>query len=133
MTRILVVDDDPSIGAAIQMMLDREGFNVMHAPDANVGMKVIESSRFDLAIVDIFMPGMNGLNSIRIFRQRVPNMPILAMSGFRFRDTMDPALDFLGMATKAGASACLRKPFTPQQMMTAVHTSLDAVLPALAP
>lgn len=125
MKRILVVEDDPAVGAAIQFMLDREGCDTMHVPDADVGMRVFESSRFDLAIVDIFMPGTNGLRTIAAFRRLAPAVPIVAMSGFRFRGSMNRDLDFLGMATAAGAAACLRKPFAPRQLMMAVYASLD--------
>jgi DNA-binding response OmpR family regulator len=121
--RVLVIDDDASVGGAIQMMLDREGCDTVHAPDAYAGIRAFESSSFDLVIVDLFMPGMNGLEIIAEFRQRAPSLPILAMSGFRFRDSMDPALDFLGMAASAGATICLRKPFSQQQLMAAVHAS----------
>jgi DNA-binding response OmpR family regulator len=127
--RILVIEDDPSVGAAILMILDREGCDTVHAPDADAGARAFESSCFDLVIVDIFMPGVNGLDIIAGFRQQAPTVPILAMSGFRFRDTMDPGLDFLGMAAEAGAAACLRKPFAPRQLIAAVYASLD---PALA-
>jgi DNA-binding response OmpR family regulator len=126
--RVLVIDDDASVGAAIQMMLDREGCDTVHAPDADVGIKAFESSSFDLVMVDLFMPGMNGLGIIAVFRQWAPTLPILAVSGFRFRDTMDPGLDFLGMAASAGATVCLRKPFSPRQLMAAVHASRDPTL-----
>jgi DNA-binding response OmpR family regulator len=127
--RVLVIDDDASVGAAIQMMLDREGCDTVHAPDADVGIKAFESSSFDLVMVDLFMPGKNGLEIIAVFRQRAPTLPILAVSGFRFRDTMDPGLDFLGMAASAGATVCLRKPFSPRQLMAAVHaTTRDPTL-----
>jgi DNA-binding response OmpR family regulator len=125
MMRVLVVEDDPSVGAAIRMMLDREGYDTVIALDADAGMTAFESFHFDLAIVDIFMPGISGLSVIVRFRQRAPAVPILAMSGFRFRDSMDPALDFLGMAAQAGAAVCLRKPFAPAQLLTAVSASLD--------
>jgi DNA-binding response OmpR family regulator len=123
--RVLIIEDDPSVGAAIQMMLGREGYDAVHAPDADTGMKVFESSRFNLVIVDIFMPGMNGLKTIAEFRHRAPDVPVLAISGFRFRDSMDPGLDFLAMADQAGAAVCLRKPFTSEQLMTAVRASVD--------
>jgi DNA-binding response OmpR family regulator len=126
--RVLVIDDDAFVGVAIQMMLDREGCDTVHAPGADVGIKAFESSSFDLVMVDLFMPGMNGLEIIAIFRQRVPMLPILAMSGFRYRDTMDPGLDFLGMAASAGATVCLRKPFSTRQLMAAVHASRDPTL-----
>jgi DNA-binding response OmpR family regulator len=126
--RFLVIDDDAFVGAAIQMMLDREGCDTVHAPGADVGIKAFESSSFDLVMVDLFMPGMNGLKIIAIFRQRVPILPILAVSGFKYRNTMDPGLEFLGMAASAGATVCLRKPFSPRQLMAAVHASRDPTL-----
>ena len=132
MTRVLVVEDDLSVGAAIQMMLNGEGWDTVHAPDADIGIKAFESSRFDLAIVDIFMPGINGLITIAAFRQRAPAVPILAMSGFRFRESMNSGLDYLGMAVRVGAKVCLRKPFAPGQLMAAVYASLDPSVPELA-
>jgi DNA-binding response OmpR family regulator len=124
--RVLIIEDDPSVGAAIQMMLDREGCDTAYAPDAEAGMQVFEASSFNLVIVDIFMPGINGLKTIAEFRNRAPAVPVLAISGFRFRDSMDPGLDYLGLAAEAGAAGCLRKPFTSEQLMTAVRASLGA-------
>jgi DNA-binding response OmpR family regulator len=124
--RVLIIEDDPSVGAAIQMMLDREGCDTVHAPDAGTGIRVFESSGFNLVIVDIFMPGMDGLKTIAEFRNRAPAVPVLAISGFRFRDSMDPGLDYLGLAAEAGAAGCLRKPFTSEQLMAAVRASLDS-------
>jgi DNA-binding response OmpR family regulator len=124
LTRALVIDDDPSVGSAIQMILNREGCDAVHAPDADMAIKAFEAFSFGLIIVDIFMPGTCGLNTISKFRQREPELPILAMSGFRFRSSMDRRLDFLGMAADAGATVCLRKPFTPHQLMAAVHASI---------
>jgi DNA-binding response OmpR family regulator len=129
MTRVLIVEDDLSVGAAIQMMLDREGYDTVLVPDADAGMRAIESLPFDLAIIDLFMPGTNGLATVAEFRLRAPAVPILAMSGFRFRDSMDPGLDFLKMAAEAGAAACLRKPFAPRELMTAICASLKPSLP----
>jgi DNA-binding response OmpR family regulator len=132
MTRVLIVEDDLSVGAAIQMILGREGCDTVHAFDAGVGSRAFESCHFDLAIIDIFLPGISGLKTITEFRRQAPTVPILAMSGFIFRDSMDPLLDYLAMATQAGAAACLRKPFAPRQLMAAVHASLASALPVLA-
>jgi DNA-binding response OmpR family regulator len=126
MTRILVVEDDPSVGAAIVMTLGREGCDTVHAPDAGVGIRAFESSHFDLAIVDIFLPDINGLEAIVEFHRRAPAIPILAMSGFFFRDSLDPVLDYLALAAKAGAAVCLRKPFGSRQLIAAVHATLGS-------
>jgi DNA-binding response OmpR family regulator len=130
---ILVIDDDPSVGAAVRMILDREGSEAVHVADADTGIKAFEASSFDLVIVDIFMPGMNGLKTIAEFRKKVPTAPIIAMSGFRFRDSMDPGLDFFDMAIKLGATGCLHKPFTPRQLMAAVNAGLGLGLPGGRP
>jgi len=124
MTRILVMEDDSSVGAAIVMTLAREGCDMVHVPDGSTGIRAFESSPFDLAIIDIFLPGINGLDTIAELRRRVPAVPILAISGFVFRDSMDPALDYFALAAAAGAAVCLRKPFTSRQLIAAVHASV---------
>lgn len=128
MTRIIVVEDDPSVGAAIVMTLGHEGYDAFHALDAGMAMRAFESSRFDLAIIDIFLPDISGLEIIAELRRRSPLMPIIAISGFIFRDSMNPVLDYLGLAAKAGASVCLRKPFAFPQLIAAVRTSLTPAL-----
>lgn len=132
MTRILIVEDDTAVGTAIRMMLSREGCDAVHAEDAESGMRAFVSSRFDLAIVDIFLGNASGLRTIAEFRQRAPTVPVLAISGFRFRGSMDPVLDYLAMAIQAGAAACLRKPFVARQLMAAVQASLAAASPTSA-
>jgi CheY-like chemotaxis protein len=87
--RVLVIDDDACVGAAIQMTPVREGCDAVHAPDADAGIRAFDSSRFDLVVVDLFMPGMDGLQIITEFRRRAPMLSILAVSGFRFRDSID--------------------------------------------
>lgn len=131
--RVLVVEDDPSVGAAIRMILDREGYETTIAPDADAGIGAFESLQFDLVLVDIFLPGKSGLSIIAEVGRRAPTVPILAMSGFRFRDSMEPGLDFLGMAALAGAVVCLRKPFESRQLIAAVRASLDRQLPVFSP
>jgi CheY-like chemotaxis protein len=91
-------------------------------------MRAVESSPFDLVIVDIFLPGVNGLETIAELRRKIPAVPILAISGFAFRDSVDPAHDYFAMAIKAGAAGCLRKPFTSRQLITVVHANLASSL-----
>ena len=85
------------------------------------GAAAIEAFAFDLAIVDIFMPGMSGLETIRAFRKSAPALPIIVISGYVFRDTCGPPPDFFRMAVDLGASACLRKPFKPAALLRAVN------------
>jgi DNA-binding response OmpR family regulator len=125
MLRVLVIDDDYSVCAAIRMILDRQGFETVLAPDAHAGIQAFVSSRFDVVIVDIFMAVMNGLETISGIRRRAPTIPLIAMSGFRFRDPTSPGPDFLGMAVTLGANICLRKPFEPRQLLGAIRSSFE--------
>ena len=124
MTRVLVVDDDPMVCMAIEIYLERHGFEVTIADGGETGLRALEDSSFDLMIVDIFMPHMRGFESIRIFHERAPTNPLVAMSGYAFANLDSPAPDFLRMALELGAARCLRKPFTPAALLTVIHECL---------
>jgi DNA-binding response OmpR family regulator len=128
MTRVLIVEDDPSVGAAIRLTLARWGTHALHVLDAQTGIEAFDSADFDLVIVDLSMPKMTGLEIIAKFRERAPMVPLLAMSGFRFRESMDPDVDFPGIAAKAGAVTVLTKPFTSDQLTAAVEAILGKAL-----
>jgi CheY-like chemotaxis protein len=119
--RILVIDDDASVCAAIQAILTRTRCETVIASRAFDGITALQHSTFDVVMVDIFMPGLNGLDAIEHIRRESP-MPIIAMSGFRLRNSAGSA-DHLGLAARRGATLCLRKPFTPVQLVEAVEWS----------
>ena len=124
MPRILVVDDDPMVCTALELCLSRHNFPVTTADGGESGMRALEGASFDLMIVDIFMPHMRGFESIRIFHERAPLIPLVAMSGYAFANLTAPAPDFLRMALELGASRCLRKPFTPVALLTVINECL---------
>jgi len=124
MPRILVIDDDMAIGTVIKTVLEHEGFDVVVAEDGRSGITAVESSRFDLIIIDICMPGMDGLESIRHLNKRAPDVPVVAMSGFQFRDSAKGAPDFLSMATKLGAASSIQKPFRARELVHVVEACL---------
>lgn len=124
MPRVLVVDDDPMVCMAIEIYLERHGFQVTVADGGEAGLRSLERTTFDLMIVDIFMPHMRGFESIRIFHERAPAVPLIAMSGYAFANLDTPAPDFLRMALELGATRCLRKPFTPVALLTVINESM---------
>lgn len=124
MPRILVVDDDPMVCMALEVCLARYGHLVTIADGGENGLRSLENARFDLMIIDIFMPHMRGFESIRIFHERAPSVPLIAMSGYAFANIDSPAPDFLRMALELGATRCLRKPFTPVVLMTVINECL---------
>src|SRR6266702_3049473 len=121
---ILVVDDHAMVCMAIEIYLQRHNFRVTIADGGEAGLRALENEQFDLMIIDIFMPHMRGFESIRIFRERAPAVPLIAMSGYAFANLNSPAPDFLRMALELGASRCLRKPFTPAALQVAIEDCL---------
>jgi CheY-like chemotaxis protein len=124
MTRILVVDDDPMVCMAIEAFLQRHNFEVVVSDGGEAGLRALERGGIDLMIVDIFMPHMRGFESIRIFHERAPAIPLVAMSGYAFTNLVAPAPDFLRMALELGASRCLRKPFAPLTLLAVIKECL---------
>ncbi len=125
MPRILLVDDDPLVRSAVRAWLELEGHEVVTAECGVTGLNALQHARFDLMIVDIFMPHMRGFESIRVFHQGAPLTPMVAISGYVFAENRIPAPDFLRMALELGASRCLRKPFTPATLLGAIDSCLS--------
>ena len=123
MPRVLVVDDDPMVCVAIEVCLQRQGFDVTIADGGEAGLRALEGATFDVMLIDVFMPHMRGFEAIRIFHDRAPDIPIIAMSGYAFANT-ERAPDFLRMTIELGAAHCLRKPFTPQALLATVNGCL---------
>jgi len=112
------------VRVAIEVVLQREGFDVTVADGGEAGLKALETSTFDVMLIDIFMPHMRGFESIRVFRERAPTIPLIAMSGYAFANFDTPSPDFLQMTLDLGATLCLRKPFTANALLAAINQSL---------
>jgi CheY-like chemotaxis protein len=125
--RILVIDDDASVTAAIQAILIRYQYETVITSRAHAGIYAFQASPFDVVVIDLFMPGMDGFETITRIRSESA-VPIVAMSGFRLRNSLDPDQDFLGMAKLRGATTSLRKPFSPLQLVAAIDRSLGLAL-----
>jgi CheY-like chemotaxis protein len=128
MARILVIDDDPAVRAAMQMVLERDGFEVSAVGDGPAGVKLVAAEDFDLLLVDLFMPGMDGLETIRQVHRHKPGLPIVIMSGLSFATAGTPPPDFLAMAGKLGAVGNLKKPFRPRELLAVVAQGLETSL-----
>ena len=116
MPRILVIDDQSDVRAMISIVLRIHHFEIVEAASAAAGLKAFEDSEFDLAIVDIFLQETNGLDVIRLMRERVPDLPVVAISGMT-------ALDFVSASPELSNVVCLQKPFRPNQLVRAVEAA----------
>jgi DNA-binding NtrC family response regulator len=113
MRRILVVGDDLHIGQAVRIWPKHHGFRVSTADGGTSGLAALDNATLDLMIADVFTPSMRGFEAIRLFHERAPTMPLVAISGYAFADMEISAPEFLRLATRPGATRCLRKPFKP--------------------
>jgi CheY-like chemotaxis protein len=129
LAKILVIDDDPAVRMTIKLVLERDGHAVELATDGLAGMKAIKAGGIDLLIVDIFMPGMDGIETIREVHRHQPDLPAIVISGTSLEGPglREPGLqapDFLAMAVKLGAVRSIQKPFKPRDIISAVRQSL---------
>jgi CheY-like chemotaxis protein len=131
LAKILIVDDDSAVQATIRLLLERAGHSVVVANDGRNGLAIFEAGDFDLLFLDIFMPGMDGLETMRLVHQQRPLIPIIVISGNPV--TADSGPDFLTMATKLGAVRSLQKPFKPAALLAAVAGCLEAATPRPSP
>jgi len=119
MAKILVIDDDPAMRRVTSHTLEAAGHNVSSYPDGRGAIAHIERDPPDLLVTDIFMPEMEGLETIGKARALHPQMPIIAISGVVFEGE-----DYLKIAGKFGAVATLKKPFLPAELLQAVSRLL---------
>lgn len=133
MASILVIDDDRAVLATIKILLERAAHTVEAVDNSRNGLQLIETQSFDLLICDIFMPGMDGFETMRQVHQLRPEMPVIVISGQQFSLASEHAPDFLHMATRLGAVSSLQKPFKPSELLAVVNGSLSSsqLLPSL--
>jgi CheY-like chemotaxis protein len=124
LANILVVDDDPAVQLTIRLLLERAGHSVVVAGDGYKGLAAFNVGDFDLLFLDIFMPGMDGFETMRHVLQKQPAIPIVVISGRPLAADAEP--DFLAMAIKLGAVSSLPKPFKPAALLAMVEGCLKA-------
>jgi DNA-binding response OmpR family regulator len=105
--KILVVDDEPDVRNLAKMILERAGYQIVTASNGVEGEEMAESEKPDLIILDVVMPGKNGLEVCQTLKNRseTRHIPIIIFSASGSRSRRDTALE-------AGANDFLQKPFT---------------------
>jgi DNA-binding NtrC family response regulator len=124
--RILVIDDDHAVLATIEILLARHAHEVVVSDDGRKGIDLFRTGTFDLLIVDIFMPAMDGLETMKLVHRYRPEVPIIVISGHEPRLVSESAPNFLRMATKLGAVSSIQKPFRPADFLAVVDGCLSA-------
>lgn len=122
MASILVIDDELHIRGLLRKMLEREGYEVIEAPNGRVGSRVYRESPTDLIITDIIMPEKEGIETKMELRRDFPGVKIIAMSG---GGTSMAGTDCLHLAKVLGARETLSKPLNMKELLLAVRNVLD--------
>jgi len=131
--KLLVVDDDPVMQMTIRALLEQAGHAVAVASDGRKGLARFQAEAFDLLLLDIFMPGMDGLETMRLILKQRPDVPIIMTSGRAHTPNSTAEPDYLAMATKLGAISALSKPFKPAALLAMVADCLAATERSTAP
>jgi YesN/AraC family two-component response regulator len=120
MARILIIDDEPQIRSMLKLMLEREGYEVVEAPDGVEGIKIYRQNPADLIITDLIMPNKDGIGMIIDLKKEFPDVNIIAMSG----GGLNKPEGYLKGAKKLGAACTLTKPIDREEMLRAVKDIL---------
>ena len=116
--RVLVVDDEKTILELARRFLTAEGFIVETASQGMQAIKSLEEAHFDILLTDIRMPGMSGLELMKVARSLRPEIIMVVITG---HGTITTAIESL----KVGAMGFVLKPFTRQEIMSAVQNALE--------
>ena len=114
---ILVVEDDATIGRFVELELMHAGYKVTRCPDGECALVALDGEPIDLALLDIMLPGLDGIEIARTIRERGLNMPILMLTARS--ETQDVVRGF-----DAGADDYLRKPFEIPELLSRVRALL---------
>jgi len=117
MKHILIIDDEEAVCWALQRALEREGHSVATAASAEQAFALLDQRRPDVLVLDVRLPGMDGLTALGRFRQLVPNLPVIIVTAFGDLPTAVRAVE-------GGAFDYLAKPFDLQQAIECVQRAL---------
>jgi nitrogen regulation protein NR(I) len=119
LSTILIIDDDDQLRKSFEKLLSEEGYEVKSAPSGEAGLKVVQSDVLDLVILDMRLPGMNGLETFQAIHQIEPKLPVIMMTAY---GTTETAIE----ATKLGAFDYILKPFDVPEMLAVIAQALEA-------
>ena len=115
---VLIVDDEETIVESLKGILSDDGFEVIHAFNGYEALKKIETESPDIVLLDIWMPGIDGIETLKEIKKMAPNLPVVMITG---HGTIESAVD----ATKSGAYDFLEKPLSIDKVMVTINNALN--------
>lgn len=119
MSKVLIIDDDDSLRTSFLKLLNEEGFTAQGAASGEAGLERVRSSPPDLVVLDLRLPGMNGLETFRILHAEEPRLPVIIMTAY---GTTETAIE----AIQLGAFDYIIKPFEVPAMLAVIQQALEA-------
>ncbi len=116
-TTILVIEDDPSLRTGLRMNLQRAGYAVRETPDGGGGLRAYQEQRPDLVLLDLMLPGVDGLEILRRIRRDDAALPVVVLSALGAEQDKVNGLDL-------GANDYLTKPFSVAELLARVRAAL---------
>ncbi|HVG24716.1 MAG TPA: sigma-54 dependent transcriptional regulator [Thermoanaerobaculia bacterium] len=116
--RILIVDDEEVLRDVLDAVLRREGFDIVLAASGEEALHTLEHDEVDLVILDVMLPGISGIDTLRAIRIANPNLPVIVITAF---SSIDGAID----AMKQGAFHYIPKPFKNEEVVLTVNKALE--------
>src|SRR5882757_7779728 len=118
MTCVLIADDDTVVRDVVRRYLERDGLDVLVARDGNEALRLLTTERIDVAVLDVMMPGRNGLTLCRMLRERGGYaLPVILLTALGEEGDRIAGLE-------AGADDYLTKPFSPRELALRVRSGL---------
>jgi len=111
--RLLIVDDEIGFADVLRKRMARRGIDATPAASGEEAVRILRASDFDVAIVDLKLEGMDGLEILKVFRLMAPNMPVLMLTGHGSDDAREACM-------KQGAVGYLSKPMELDELLDAV-------------
>lgn len=115
---VLVIDDHPRIRAGLVRLVDELGYTAVEAETLETGLKLLENTPFRLVLLDLLLPGMHGIDGLRLIHQRHGEMPVVVISGTA---TVEMAVACM----KRGARDVIAKPFDPEVALDLIRAALE--------
>ena len=115
---VLIIDDEPSVGDGLRLVLEEKGFEVVLVNNGRDGLEQSRKRRFGFVIVDLFLTDAYGLDLIKEIHQRHPKLPIVLITGHG-------SPELFAAARKLGAVGALSKPFQPAELVALIAKQLD--------
>ena len=117
MTKILLVEDEEKLARFVELELTHEGYQVEKAFDGRTGLELAEKGGFDLLLLDIMLPGLNGLEVLRRLRKNDDHVPVIMLTA---RDAVMDKVTGLDM----GADDYVTKPFSIEELLARIRAAL---------